>query len=514
MTAAPSILSSLAFHRRFFAMLLSVAAMAAAPALARAEAGPIRVVRLPSPNSPLVTLRLVFQVGAADDPAGHEGLAALTAAMLGEGSTVRRTWSEVLDALYPMAADIHAYGDKDAFVFTGTVHRDNLDAFASLLADQILTPRFSSEDFTRLKQDSLDAITKTLRGNDDEDLGKQALGTLIYAGHPYGHPTPGTVAGLSALGLDDVKRFYAEHFTQDRLLVGVAGGYPESFPAAFAARFAVLPTTGKARAELAPPPARVGMDVLLVEKQSLGNAISMGTSIDVTRDDDDFYPLAVAASYLGEHRTFNGVLMLAMRQKRGLNYGDYAYVENFIQDGWTTFPLTNIPRRQQHFEIWLRPIPPAGAGFAIREAIFETDKLIRDGIPAVGFAATRAFLLNYINLWAQDGSRRLGYAIDAAIYGKDVVAELKRRLPAMTKDDVDRAIRKYLTTKNLAVVVVGDKVKALAGALAAGKPTPIVYDTKDTPADVLKEDKLIESYPLPLSAPHIKIVSANSLFEK
>ena len=92
-------------------MLLSVAAMAAAPALARAEASPIRVVRLPSPNSPLVTLRLVFQVGAADDPTGREGLAALTAAMLGEGSTVRRTWSEVLDALYPMAADIHTYGD-------------------------------------------------------------------------------------------------------------------------------------------------------------------------------------------------------------------------------------------------------------------------------------------------------------------------------------------------------------------------------------------------------------------
>jgi hypothetical protein len=35
MTAAPSILSSLAFYRRFLAMLLSVAAMAA-PALARA----------------------------------------------------------------------------------------------------------------------------------------------------------------------------------------------------------------------------------------------------------------------------------------------------------------------------------------------------------------------------------------------------------------------------------------------------------------------------------------------
>jgi zinc protease len=498
-------------------MLLSVA-IAAAPSSARAEEGkpasPIRIVRLPSPSSPLVTLRLVFQVGAADDDPGKEGLADLTASMLGEGGTLKRTWSEVLEALYPMAADIQCYGDKDTFVFTGTVHRDNLDAFASLLAEQILTPRFSVEDFARLRQDALDAITKTLRGNDDEDLGKQALATVLYHGHPYGYPTPGTVAGLSAITLDDVKRFYAQHFTRERLILGVSGGYPEAFPDAYASRFAALPAAGKPRAKLPPPPAREGMEFLFVEKPAHGNAISIGHTIDVTRDDDDFYPLAVAASYLGEHRTFNGVLMLSMRQKRGLNYGDYAYVENFIQDSWSTFPQPNMPRRQQHFEIWLRPVPPASAGFAIREAIYETDKFIREGIPAAGFEATRAFLLNYINLWAQDGSRRLGYAIDSTIYGKDVIAELKARLPTMTKNDVDRAVRKHLSAKNLAVAVVGDQLKALAEALTAGKPTPMVYDTKDTPADVVKEDKIIEAYPLPVSPSRLKIVSANSLFEK
>jgi predicted Zn-dependent peptidase len=84
----------------------------------------------------------------------------------------------------------------------------------------------------------------------------------------------------------------------------------------------------------------------------------------------------------------------------------------------------------------------------------------------------------------------------------------------MTKDDVDRAVRKHLATANLAIVVVGDEVRSLADKLAAGESTPIVYDTKDTHPEVLKEDKLIERYPLPVSAPHIKIVSANNLFEK
>ena len=56
---------------------------------------------------------------------------------------------------------------------------------------------------------------------------------------------------------------------------------------------------------------------------------------------------AVTDSYFGEHRTFSGLLMNKMRGDRGLNYGDYAYIESFIQDGGSRFPVPNIPRRQQ-----------------------------------------------------------------------------------------------------------------------------------------------------------------------
>ena len=59
---------------------------------------------------------------------------------------------------------------------------------------------------------------------------------------------------------------------------------------------------------------------------SIATAVSAGFPTRVTRKDDDWYPLLVANSYLGEHRTFNGVLMNELRGKRGLNYGDYSYI--------------------------------------------------------------------------------------------------------------------------------------------------------------------------------------------
>lgn len=491
------------------------------PAKARGKGAP-RTVFVPSPNNPLVALRIFFHVGSADDPAGKEGLAALTSDVVGQGGTRQRTYAEVLDALYPLAARIQVVGDVESIVFEGTVHRDNLAAFADLLADQVLQPRFAEDDFTRHRQNALDHVTKTLRGNDDEELGKHAFRDMIYPGHPYGHPTPGTAAGLGAITIDDVKKFYATHFTRDRMIVGVGGGYPAGFAETFAARFAALPATGAPlpklpRASFHKEPGkerRKGAEVLIVEKEARADAISLGYPIDVTRADPDFYALTVARSYLGEHRTFNGVLMNRLRADRGLNYGDYAYVENFIQEGWTTFPHPNVPRRQQHFEIWLRPVPPQNALFALRGAVFYTRRLIRDGIPQDGFDSTRRFLLAYADLWTQDVSRRLGYAIDAAVYGKDLVKELKARLPKMKKADVDRAIRKHLQMDSFAVAIVSDKAAEVKELLASGKPTPITYDTAGTPPAVLEEDKLIEKEPLPITADAIRIVPAAQMFER
>lgn len=474
----------------------------------------IRTVFMPSPSSPLCAIRLFFQIGSVDDPKGKEGLANLTADLVGKGGSQARTYAELLDELYPLAANIRVYGDKESVVFEGTVHRDNLTKFADLLAEQVLTPRFAEEDFTRVRQDALDYVTKTLRGNSDEDLGKQAMAELMFGPHPYGYPSRGTVAGLGAITLDDVRKFHARHYARDRLIVGVAGGYPNGFAETFARRFAALP----AKAPPLPKLPRLAVPkqnrLLVVEKNTRANAISIGRPIAVTRKDADFYPLTVARSYLGEHRTFNGVLMNELRGKRGLNYGDYAYVENFIQDGWSTFPLPNIARRQQHFELWLRPVPPGNSLFALRGALYHTDKLIREGIPQAGFESTKTFLANYSNLWAQDVSRRLGFAIDAVVTGKDVVAELQRRLPKMKKAEVDRAVKKHLAIEGLSIAIVAEKGQALADQLTSGAPTPIVYDTAGTPEAILAEDEIIKRFPVPLDKESVRVVPVEQMFEK
>ncbi len=470
---------------------------------------------LPSPSSPLVTFRIQFRVGAIDDPPGRAGLNTLTALTIGQGGTQDLTYRQVVDRLYPMAASIGAQPDREVTTFIGEVHRDHLKDFYALLAGVLLKPRFDPADFKRNRDLLLAQIETNLRSNDDEELGKQALNLMMYDDHPYGHLDVGSVQGLKAITLDDVKAHYNRHYTRGSLVLGVAGGYPPALIDTLRADFGALPEEAPERAALPAPGPIKGMEVLIVEKPAPAVAISIGRPIAVTRADRDYYALMVAGSYLGEHRTFNGRLMNVMRADRGLNYGDYAYVENFIQEGGGTFPLPNIPRRQQHFSIWIRPVPPENAPFALRQATRELKRLIDTGLTAEEFETTREHLLNYSRLWTQSLSRRLGYQMDSQFYGTPFfIDRVQAELPSLQMREVNAALRRHLSAGDLKVAIVTDRGAALRDLLLSGRPTPITYQTPTTREDLLKEDKEIESFPLPLAPERVRIVPVRDLFER
>ena len=499
------------------ANVAAAADKAKAAVQAAADAAKKSIAPPATTGSPLVTLRIAFRAGSQDDPRGKEGLAALTARLLSEGGSRDVSYSELLEKLYPLAGRMDGQCDKEVTTFTAEVHRDKLEEFYPLFSATLLQPRFDQADFDRLRQEQISYLSSRLRGNDDENLGKWTLQLALYpATHPYGHVDQGTVAGLEAITLDDVRNFYKTHYTQAAMTAVAAGSVDDAFRGRLAKDFAAGLSTGKLSPPELPAPAQPqDLELTIVEKPTIATAISLGFPIDITRADDDFYALAVVGSAFGEHRTFNGRLMKSMRGKRGLNYGDYAYIESFIQDGASTFVLPGIPRRQQFFSIWIRPVPHDKAAFALRQAMRELDSLVKDGLTEEEFEATRNFLFHYSKLWVQSQSRRVGYDLDGQFYGRaNLVEELARRLPTMTREQVNAAIKKHLQSANVAVAVVTDDGARLRDQLTSGKPTPLVYDTAGTPADILAEDKEIESWPLKLNEQRLRVVPAKELFQQ
>jgi zinc protease len=470
-------------------------------------------VGLQTPNSPLVTLRVMVKTGSVDDPADLNGLNALTAMMIGQGGTSTLSYEALSTALYPWAASIRAQYDKEVTTVVGEVHRDHLEPFYAMFRDLIVAPRLDAADFERNRDYLTNAIVSTLRGNDDEELGKQALNALLYAGHPYEATEMGTEQGLASITLDDVRAFHAARYTRDNLEIGVSGGYPDGFLERAETELAAgLPAGDALRGDLPAPRLLDGRELLIVEKDAIATAVSLGFPLDVTRADDDFYPLMVANSYFGEHRTFNGRLMNQMRGLRGLNYGDYSYIENFIQDGGSTFPAPNTPRRQQFFSIWIRPVPHHNAAFALRQAVWELASLVENGLSEADFDATREYLVNYSKLYVQTSSRRLGYALDSEFYGTGFfVDEIRDRLSTMTVEDVNAAIRRHLQADNLAIAIVTREAEAFRDALLSGEPPSVTYNT-EVGDDILAEDEAIKSYPLAINPEQVRVVPVEQMF--
>src|SRR4029077_998338 len=156
---------------------------------------------------PVVTFVMLLQRGSARDPLGKEGLAALTADMLDEGSGDRTAIG-----LHEDLARIGAQFDTDIGADAAHASMTTLGRFAdrglALLADMIARPSLTEADFHRVRQLRLHRLTQ-LRDVPGA-VADRTFMRLLYGSHPYGHTPMGTEASVATLTADDVRRFHAE----------------------------------------------------------------------------------------------------------------------------------------------------------------------------------------------------------------------------------------------------------------------------------------------------------------
>ncbi len=472
----------------------------------------ISIQAMPS-RSPLVTFRILFRTGAAYDPVGQEGVAALTASVLSEGGTGKAAYEDILKQMYPLATSFGSQTDKEMTVFTGTTHVDNLQKYYSLIRQMLLTPGFREDDFTRLKEDALNYLKVSLREGNDEELGKEQLYNIIYTNHPYGHHDVGSIRALEKLTVADVKQFYQSNYTRANLVVGLAGGYPPSFLDQVRHDFMALPggelNLQKFRAaELEP-----GMRIEIVKRDTRSTAISLGFPIDVKRGDPDYPALTLVASYFGQHRSSNSHLYQRLRELRGLNYGDYAYIEYFPRGMFDLQPEPNLARQQEIFQIWIRPVPPEQGVFALRAALYEYDKLVSDGLSQEAFESTREFLSKFVDVITETQSASLGYALDSRYYGISPFNEyLKAGLAKLKLEAVNEAIKRHLKSNQMRVVMISSDAEALRDSIVSGQPSPITYNSPKS-EQIIAEDKVIEKYPIPIKPEWVQVISIDRVFE-
>ncbi len=465
-------------------------------------------------QSPIVSFRIQFLTGAVDDPDGKAGVASLTAAMLANGGSKPMTYDEIVGEFYPMAASFGWQVDKEMTTFAGQTHSDNLPKYYSIIKQMMLDPGFREDDFTRLKQDAINFLKTGLREGNDEELGKERLYNIIYKGTAYENHSMGKISSLENLTLQDVKDFYQKNYTRGALVLGLSGKFDQKFSDQMTADFQKLPEGGRKMRKLAAPNLSDGMKIDIVQRETRATAISMGFPIAVNRSfGRDYAALALVNAYFGQHRSSNSYLYGQLRELRGLNYGDYSYIEYFPRGMYQFEPDPNLARTMQIFQIWIRPVEPQNGNFTLRAALYEYDKLVKNGLDQKTFDETRAFLSKYVNILTQTKDAELGYALDSKFYGIPNFNEyMKTELAKLTLADVNKAIKTYLASNKMRVVVVTKDAEALRNQIVNNTPGTISY-AAPKPSEITDEDRVISIFPIPVKAADVVITPIERVFE-
>jgi zinc protease len=312
-----------------------------------------------------------------------------------------------------------------------------------------------------------------------------------------------------------VKDFAKKAYTRAALTVGVAGDAPPALLERVKAEAGKL-----AAGPALPTPEGVtgrkpnGIEVDIVKKETRATAISFGFPVAVTRAHPDFAALSVARAWLGEHRSSSSHLYQRIREVRGMNYGDYAYLEAFPRGMFQFFPDAGLARRAQLFEIWIRPVVPVNAQMALRIAIHELDRLVSEGLTEEEFQTTRDYLMKNAYLLTSTQDHQLGYALDQRWYGLgNYVTTMREKLGKLTSADVNAAVKRHLQARDLSVVIITKDAEGLKERLVTDAFSPITYDG-EKPKELLDEDKAIGASKLGIKAEAVTITPVEDVFAK
>ena len=269
---------------------------------------------------PVVTMVLLVEGGYGADPSGRDGLAALAADMVDEG-TGSLSALEVSEAFARIGAEYDVDVGPDATVFTVTTLSRFAGRGASLLSDILTRPSLRAEDFERVRQMRADRVRQL------KDLpnivAERAFLRLLYGEHPYGHLAIGTAEGLGAATLEETVSFHAAAFRPDRATVVVAGDMTHDELRAVAEAAFGGWAGAKAGAAL-----RVGADIepaaaaprlVVVPREAAQQSELRIGHLAARRNTPDYAALTVMNAVLGGQ--FVSRINLKLREEKGFTYG-------------------------------------------------------------------------------------------------------------------------------------------------------------------------------------------------
>lgn len=395
---------------------------------------------------PMIAVNISFPAGSAYDPADKPGLANLTASLLDEGAGDLAS-DAFKQALESRAIRFAAAADRDYIVVTLTTLKENADEAFRLAALAFAHPRFDPEAVERIRV----AVLASLK-QEDEDPSRAAIKAwyaAYFGAHPYGRPTAGTPAGISAIKSDDIKAFAADRLVRGGIKVAVSGDITEvQLKKYLQTLFTSLPA--KSLLPVSKPSDEGKPGTRNVVRNEAAPVAIFG-SVGPMRADPDYIP-AFVTNYILGGGGFSARLMDEVRDKRGLTYGISTQVNDFrsasIIVGSVQSDKTKILT-------------------AVDVTKSEMARFAKDGATAMELADAKTYLTGSFPL-GLDSNAKIARTLNGyqrSGLSADYVVKRNAMIQAVTLAQVNAMAKKYFDPASLVVVIAGTPAPA-----AAAKP--------------------------------------------
>lgn len=180
----------------------------------------VQVLGTQTNETPTVLIEIQLPAGERQVAPGKEGLANLTASLLQEGSQTRS--AEAIQAqLDQLGSSIQVVAGAYSSSIVISSLKKNLPETLQVVKELLLTPAFKPSDFKRLQQQMLEGLV--YQHQQPSWLASQATRQVLWGQSLFARSGDGTETSVAALTLQDVKRFYRQHYTPHGAQIAVVG---------------------------------------------------------------------------------------------------------------------------------------------------------------------------------------------------------------------------------------------------------------------------------------------------
>ncbi len=398
----------------------------------------LQVVAVLHHEQPVVSMRMIVRVGAAQDPREKVGLANLAASLLDQG-TATKSARDVNEEIDFMGGAMGAGAGTDLTFVNVVVMKDSFEAGLRILSDLARKPGFAPEEIERQRQQAL----SNLRVNIDspEFVADAVFDRLVYGFHPYGLPQNGTPESLAAITRADLVSFHDKYFLPNNAILAIVGDV--SADEAFAGVQKVFGDWQKSELPasqfIAPPdPAR---RVVVVNKPDAVQTEIRAGHLGIKRNQQDYMALNMALRILGGEGANR--LHQVLRTERGLTYGAKADMDTLLESG--DFEASTNTRSD-------------ATGEVLRLIVDQFWRLQRERVGERELSDAKAYVTGSFPLTIETPDAIATQVLNVLFYGLPVeqLQSYRDRVNAVGPDDVERVAKYYLRPDRLSIVLVGN----------------------------------------------------------